>query len=100
MIKICIALVTCLIGFASFNYRTGSSDAEVIAMGSVPRLVKDSRNMLHLVFGKGDSVLYAFSEDGGTSFSKPKLVGRVPDLFSFAMRGRKSPLLKMDPAFW
>jgi hypothetical protein len=87
MIKFCIALVTCLIGFASYNYKIGSSDAEVIAMGSVPRLVKDSRNMLHLVFGNGDSVLYAVSGDGGKSFSKPKLVDRVPDLFSFAMRG-------------
>lgn len=87
MIKVCIALVTAVIGFASFNYKTGSPDAEIIATGSVPRLVKDSQNILHLVFGKGDSVLYAFSKNGGKSFSEPKLVAEVQGLFSFAMRG-------------
>lgn len=88
MVKICISLIAALICFVSFsNHKVSIPDVEVVSSGSVPQIAKDNHNILHLVFGKGDSILYAFSRDGGTSFCDPELVDTVPQLFSFAMRG-------------
>ncbi len=64
-----------------------SSSAYVIGRGQMPNLVKAKNNTLHLVYGSGDSVLYASSADNGASFSKPALVAEMPGLYDFAMRG-------------
>lgn len=57
-----------------------------IGSGQVPDLAVNG-NTVHLVWGKGDSILYAFSSNSGNSFSTPEIVDVVPKLFSFAMRG-------------
>ena len=57
-----------------------------IGQGKVPSVVKDKFNMIHIVYGTGDSIMYILSKDG-SSFSTPSLVAVLPGLFSFAMRG-------------
>lgn len=61
--------------------------SQLIGPGEVPSLASDTKNNIHIVYGKGDSILYALSKDAGQSFSEPQLVDTFPDLFSFAMRG-------------
>jgi hypothetical protein len=59
----------------------------VIAAGQMPNLVKDNSGNIHLVYGNGDSILYAYSSDAGNSFSAPALVAVVPELAASHMRG-------------
>lgn len=58
-----------------------------IGAGQMPNLTKDPSGNLHLVFGKGDSILYSTSADHGATFSTPSVVAVVPHVFSFATRG-------------
>jgi len=53
----------------------------------MPNIAKDKSGDIHLVYGIGDSIMYASSFDKGNSFSSPSLVATLPKLFSFAMRG-------------
>ena len=57
-----------------------------IAKGQVPSVVKDRGNLIHIVYGTGDSIMYVSGKDGKT-FTSPSLVSVLPGLFSFAMRG-------------
>ena len=59
----------------------------IIANGQMPNLVKDSTNNLHVVYGSGDSIMYVYSPDNATTFSKPVVVSVLPHLYSFATRG-------------
>lgn len=59
----------------------------VIAKGHIPNVATDNRQNLHLVYGKGDSILYSVSSNGGSTFSTSLLVDVLPKLYSFAMRG-------------
>jgi hypothetical protein len=61
--------------------------AFLIGKGEMPNLVTDKTGNPHLVYGRGDSILYSASFDDGKSFSTPTLVAILPDLFSSAMRG-------------
>jgi len=58
----------------------------VIANGKMPNLAKGKNNVIHLVYGSGDSILYVSSKDGRT-FTTPSLVAVLPGLFASAMRG-------------
>ncbi|MCY7349334.1 MAG: glycoside hydrolase [Cytophagaceae bacterium] len=53
----------------------------------MPALFTDTRGTLHLIFGRGDTIFYAASTQGGTSFSAPVVAGVLPDLVAFAKRG-------------
>lgn len=68
------------------NRRADSREDSVIGPGQVPALARDGKG-IYLVYGKGDSILFAASFDKGQSFSRPVLVDTIPQLFSFAMRG-------------
>lgn len=57
-----------------------------IGKGQVPSVAKDRSNIIHVVYGSGDSIMYVMSKDG-KSFTTPSLVSVLPGLFSFAMRG-------------
>lgn len=67
--------------------KSNTISAILLANGEVPNLAADSKGIIHLAFGQGDSILYSISTDKGESFSTPELVDTFPDLFSFAMRG-------------
>lgn len=53
----------------------------------MPNLTRDKAGNLHLVYGIGDSIMYAYSSDKGNSFSTPTLIAVLPKLFSFATHG-------------
>ena len=59
----------------------------IIGNGQMPNVVKDKNNILHLVFGSGDSLLYSFSSNLGNSFSTPSLIAMLPDLAASHTRG-------------
>ena len=59
----------------------------IIATGQMPNLAKDSKNSLHLVYGNGDSIMYAFSTNDGQLFSSPVMVNVLPNLAASHMRG-------------
>lgn len=67
--------------------KTLEQDSFVIADGQMPNLVKDNEGNIHLVFGMGDSLLYAYSSDQGKSFSTPAIVGVLPELAASHTRG-------------
>ena len=62
-------------------------DDHIIANGQMPNIAKSKDNAIHLVFGNGDSIMYATSVDNGITFSQPSLISTLPGVYSFAMRG-------------
>ena len=81
-------LVLLLVGIAAASQNKGVDANGVTSLGAgqVPDLAT-SGNAVHAVWGRGDSILYAFSANRGQTFSAPEVVGVLPKLFSFAMRG-------------
>ena len=73
--------------FFSCKEKNNIPTAQIIAQGEIPNLSVDNKNVIHLTYGKGDSILYSYSSDEGKTFSSPVLVDTIPSLFSFAMRG-------------
>src|SRR5687767_14376705 len=59
----------------------------VIAAGQMPNIVKDNSGNFHLVYGNGDSILYAYSTDHGSTFSAPSLISVLPKLVASHTRG-------------
>jgi len=59
----------------------------VIAVGQMPNLVKDYSDNIHLVYGNGDSILYSYSSDRGSTFSAPSLISILPKLAASHTRG-------------
>lgn len=53
----------------------------------MPNVIQDSKGDLHIVFGTGDSIMYATSSDHGKSFSVPALIATIPHLAASHMRG-------------
>ena len=81
LIFVIFTLATC-----SQKKKNTTSDF-LIAHGQMPNIVKDKNNILHLVFGSGDSLLYSFSSNFGNSFSTPSLIAIVPNLAASHTRG-------------
>ena len=67
--------------------KTQAGEDFIVGNGQMPDMVKDKENTIHLVYGNGDSLLYASSTDNGSSFSKPSLLSVLPHVFTFATRG-------------
>jgi hypothetical protein len=78
-----------LISSLLFSYIQKNSipSTQIIAEGERPNLFVDNKNIIHLTYGKGDSILYCYSSDKGKTFSASVVVDTIPNLFSFAMRG-------------
>jgi hypothetical protein len=64
-----------------------SDSTAVIANGKMPNCVLDDSGIIHLVYGRGDSLLYSFSSDGGNKFSSPEIIAIIHGLTAAAMRG-------------
>lgn len=60
---------------------------QVLGAGLLPDVYLDSGQVIHLVYGVGDSILYASSADGGQHFTEPQLVDTLPGLMLIAKRG-------------
>ncbi|MBE7170082.1 MAG: exo-alpha-sialidase [Williamsia sp.] len=83
---ISLILGTCLLLSYSVK-RTAARTDLIIANGQMPGMAKDKDGHLHLVYGTGDSIMYALSSDLGRTFSHPSLIAVVPKLYAFANRG-------------
>ena len=59
----------------------------VIGEGQMPAIINDGSTDVHIVYGNGDSILYAVSDNHGTSFSIPALVAILPNLAASHTRG-------------
>jgi hypothetical protein len=59
----------------------------IVAKGQMPAIAKDESGKLHLVYGTGDSIMYACSIDNGGNFSAPLLISVMPALVASHMRG-------------
>lgn len=57
-----------------------------VGFGQMPNLTKDKNGTIHMVYGKGDSILYSSTSNGHT-FTPPALVVVLPKLYSLATRG-------------
>ncbi len=80
-----ISLLACFICcIAASSHR--APDPHFIVAGTMPNLTRDANNVVHLVFGRGDSIMYASSKDG-MSFSSSSLIAVLPGVFTSAMRG-------------
>ncbi|MEO6731939.1 MAG: sialidase family protein [Ferruginibacter sp.] len=53
----------------------------------MPNLVMDKEDNLHLVYGSGDSIMYAYSSNHGQTFSNPSLIAVLPELAASHTRG-------------
>lgn len=59
----------------------------IITNGQMPALVKDNSGTLHIVYGNGDSIMYMYSADHGSTFSAPALIKEIPKVYTYATRG-------------
>jgi len=73
--------------FTSCGEQRSQKLSAIIGQGQMPALALDNRTNLHLVYGNGDSILYAQSIDHGKTFLNASLVAVLPGLFATAMRG-------------
>lgn len=59
----------------------------IIGDGEMPQTCTDKSGTVHLVYGHGDTLIYAASADQGQSFSRPETISIIPKLVDYAMRG-------------
>src|SRR6516225_9820013 len=91
------ALVTVIFLISLFSCSEKNPQAKndyILASGQMPAIAKDKENNLHLVFGMGDSIMYANSTDQGYSFSNPVLISVLPHVYDFATRGPQIAVTK------
>lgn len=81
------AILSLLASMTSLHTVKNSTQDIIIANGHLPKIITDKEGTIHLTYGTGDSIMYVSSSDQGASFSKPKLVAVLPNLFANAMRG-------------
>ncbi len=77
--------ILCIVSICLFSCQPSTDD--IIGTGQMPNIARDNAGDIHLVYGKGDSVLYSYSSDKGQTFSRPALVSVVPKLTAAHMRG-------------
>ena len=88
LFPVLLTLIFCSVGSICKGQKAnnGITNKPILA-GQMPSIVTDQAQLLHLVYGSGDSILYSFSVDHGGVFSVPRLIAVLPKLVCFAMRG-------------
>ena len=69
------------------RHQSNDSGVVLIASGQMPAVSSDKDQVIHLVYGVGDSVMYTFSNNKGISFSSAELVDSMQGLVAYATRG-------------
>jgi hypothetical protein len=87
MRSIIILFLTAIIFSSCSNDKNQSNGSYIIGDGQMPAAVVDKSQIIHLVYGMGDSIFYTQSQNKGGSFSKPALVAFLPHVFTMATRG-------------
>ncbi|MDQ6845260.1 MAG: glycoside hydrolase [Bacteroidota bacterium] len=85
MKKLILSILSLFILLAAFTQKKDNNEI-IIAKGHMPAITKDKRNVIHIVYGSGDSIMYVSSKDG-ISYSSPALVAELPHLIASATRG-------------
>lgn len=85
MRKVILFLFISIVHIICYAQASNNNDV-VIGKGKMPNIARDKFNNIHLVYGTGDSIMYASSGDA-KSFTAPSLVAVLPKLFASAMRG-------------
>ncbi len=85
MKKIILSFVSLFIFLIACTQQKDNNDI-TIAKGNMPAIAKDKKNIISIVYGTGDSIMYMSSSDG-MSYSSPALVAVLPGLFASATRG-------------
>ncbi|HRI22208.1 MAG TPA: hypothetical protein PLA68_14700, partial [Panacibacter sp.] len=87
-LKNMFTVITCIIIFITCKEsKPADVQEQIIAAGQMPAIAKDASNNIQLVYGNGDSIMYASSNDKGISFSVPVLVDTLNGLVASATRG-------------
>jgi hypothetical protein len=85
MRKALLALLSGIMFFAFGAWNKPS--ATVIGDGEQPQISADTKGVIRVVFGRGESIFCATSDDKGITFSKPVLVAKVPKMHLGMSRG-------------
>lgn len=89
--KFSLLVITTIIGASLTSCKDGRpqdiTSEVIIGNGQMPNATNDITGNFHIVFGSGDSIMYAASTDHGKSFSAPALVSVLPGLAASHMRG-------------
>jgi hypothetical protein len=80
-------LVALMLFLSACQDKSSDVESSIIASGQMPNIVGDNSGIVHLVYGHGDSILYSYSSNGGTTFSKPALIAVLPKLAASHTRG-------------
>jgi len=90
-LRYCLLVITTIIGASLTSCKDGRpqdiTSEVIIGNGQMPNATNDNSGNFHIVFGSGDSIMYAASTDHGKSFSAPGLVSVLPGLAASHMRG-------------
>lgn len=82
-----IAMLATFLILISCKQQEKENTAIVIGAGKMPSLARDKQGNFHVVYGVGDSIMYAISDDQGQHFSSPAVVAVLPHLVASSMRG-------------
>src|SRR5690242_17811693 len=69
------------------NDKKYSSGPLTIAKGQMPNLAIDASGFIHVVYGSGDSLMYTYSMDHGSTFAPVSMIAFVPKLTASHTRG-------------
>lgn len=76
-----------LIAFVLVTCHPAFSQLQPIGSGEQPQLSVDAHGIIRLVYGQENKIFYAVSNDNGTSFSKPEIIGEVNEMHLGMSRG-------------
>lgn len=85
--KYSLYILTILLVLMSCKNEVKDEENILVAEGTMPNAITDTNGNLHLVYGKGDSIMYASLSKGQSTFSSPTLVTTIPKLAASHMRG-------------
>ncbi|MEP6949911.1 MAG: exo-alpha-sialidase [Ginsengibacter sp.] len=69
------------------QHQSNHTGVILIANGRMPSITKDGMEVIHIVYGTGDSIMYTSSNNKGISFSSPELIDSLKGLVAYATRG-------------
>lgn len=82
-----LSLCLLILFFAGCKSIDKKPSESIVARGQMPAITRDKENDLHLTYGSGDSIMYASSIDGGSTFTSSSLIAVVPKLAASHTRG-------------
>lgn len=75
-----ILLQTAFLAIIAISLSFSVPNNDTISAGEQPQLSMDTKGIVRVVFGRNDSIFCSTSIDEGAIFSKPVLVGHVPQM--------------------